>query len=161
MDLDIDDELLAQAERIEAEALATVSKSLGAKGLSSDIRDMRQMNASRATGPRYRGIQGTTNVLQITSGLSRPPTVPIVSTTTSRPRIGPSSAQRQPANSSHRRAPGPASARRQHVPFTLREDIIDVESDDSMYVDDSDDGKENVPTRTREVVDEDIIVISD
>jgi hypothetical protein len=30
-----------------------------------------------------------------------------------------------------------------------------------MYVDDSDDGKENVPTRTQAVGDEDIIEISD
>lgn len=155
MDLDIDDEFLAQAERIEAEALATVSKPPGAKGWGSDIRDMRQTNASRATGPHYQRIQG------MASGLSRPPAVPIVSTTTSRPRLDPASAQRQLANSTRRRAPVPASARRQHVPPILREDVIDVESDDSMYVDDSDDRKENVPVRTRAVVDEDVIVISD
>lgn len=161
MDLDIDDEFLAQADKIEAEALAAVSKPPGAKGLGSDIRDMRQMNASRATGPRYQGIQGTRTALQMASGSSQPPAVPTVSTTTLRPRIGPASAQRQPANSTQRRAPVPASARRQRVPSILREDVIDVESDDSMYVDDSDDRKENVPIRTRAVVDEDIIVISD
>lgn len=161
MDLDIDDEFLAQAEKIEAEALATVSKPPGAKGLGSDMRDMGQMNASRATGPRYQGIQGMTTALQMASGSSEPPAVPIVSTTISYPRIGPASAQRQPANSTQRRAPVPASARRQRVPTILREDVIDVESDDSMYVDDSDDRKENVPIRTRAVVDEDIIVISD
>ncbi|KIK41906.1 hypothetical protein CY34DRAFT_179634 [Suillus luteus UH-Slu-Lm8-n1] len=136
MDLDIDDELLAQAEKIEAEALAT---------------------ASKPPGPRYQGIQGMTTALQMASGSSEPP----VSTTTSRPRIGPASTQRQPANSTQRRAPVPASARRQRVPPILREDVIDVESDDSMYVDDSDDKKENVPIRTRAVVEEDIIVISD
>ncbi|KAG1804983.1 uncharacterized protein HD556DRAFT_1327705 [Suillus plorans] len=157
MDLDIDDELIAQAEKIEAEALATVSKSPGTKGLGSDIRDMRQMNASRATGPRHQGAQGMTTV----SGSSRPSAIPAVSTTTSRPRIGPASVQRQPTSSTRRRVPGPASARRQYTASTLQQDVIDVESDDSMYVDDSDDGKENVPTRTRVVVDEDIIVISD
>ncbi|KAG2367879.1 hypothetical protein BDR07DRAFT_206764 [Suillus spraguei] len=157
MDLDIDDELLAQADKIEAEALGTVSKPPGTKGLGSDI----QVNASRATGPRNQGIQGRAAALQVASGSSRPSTVPSVRTTTSRPRIGPASVQRQPANLTQRRAPGPASARCQHVPSTLRENIIDVESDDSMYVDDSDDGKENVPTWTRAVVDEDIIVISD
>lgn len=157
MDLDIDDELIAQAEKIEAEALATVSKSPGTKGLGSDIRDMRQTNASRATGPRHQGVQGMTTA----SGSSRPSAVPAVSTMSSRPRIGPASVQRQPTNSTRRRAPGPASARRQYTASTLQQDVIDVESDDSMYVDDSDDGKENVPTRTRVVVDEDIIVISD
>jgi hypothetical protein len=157
MDLDIDDELLAQAEKIEAEALATASKPPGAKGLGSDTRDTRQMNASRSTGLRYEGIQGMTTALQMASGSSEPP----VSRTTSRPRIGPASTQRQPANSTQRRAPVPASARRQRVPSILREDVIDVESDDSMYVDDSDDRKENVPIRTRAVVEEDIIVISD
>jgi len=45
----------------------------------------------------------------------------------------------------------------------LREDVLVVDSDDDMYVDDSDDGKENVPlpARTRTVVDEDVIEISD
>ncbi|KAG1887012.1 hypothetical protein F4604DRAFT_1719583 [Suillus subluteus] len=161
MDLDIDDELLAQADKIEAEALATVFKPPGTRGLGSDIRDMRQMNASQATGPRYQGMQGMTTAQQMASGSSRPSAVPTVNTTTSRSRIGPASAQRQPANSTQRGAPDPASARRQHVPSTLGENVIDVESDDSMYVDDSDDGKENVPTRTRAVVDEDIIEISD
>lgn len=154
MDLDIDDELLAQADKIEAEALGTVSKPPSAKGLSSDIRG----NASR-----YQGVQGTAAALQVASGSSRPSTIPSVSTTTSRPRTGPTSAQRQPVKFTQRRAPDPASAGRQHVPSTLRENenLIDVESDDSMYVEDSDGGKENVPTRTRVVVDEDIIVISD
>lgn len=161
MDLDIDDELLAQADKIEAEALATVSKPPSMKGLGSDIRDMRQMNSSQATVPRYQGIQAMTTALQMASGSSRPSAAPTVGTTTSRSRIGSASAQHQPANSTQRGAPGPASARRQHVPSTLGGNVIDVESDDSMYVDDSDDGKENVPTRTRAVVDEDIIEISD
>jgi len=153
MDVDIDDELLAQADKIEAEALATVSKLPGTKGLSSGIRNMRQM-----------GVRGMTTALQMTSGPSGPSgpsTISTVSTMTPRSRIGPASAQRQPANSTQPRAPGPVTARRQHVPSTLRENIIDVESDDSMYVDDSDDGKENVPTRTQAVGDEDIIEISD
>ncbi|KAG1821673.1 uncharacterized protein BJ212DRAFT_1332853 [Suillus subaureus] len=165
MDLDIDEELLAQADKIEAEALATVSKPPGTRGSGSNTRDMRQMNASQAKGSRYQGIQGMTTALQMASGSSRPSAVSTVSTTTSHPRIGPTSAQRRPANSTQCGVPSPASVRRQHVPSTLRENVIDVESDDSMYVDDSDDGKENVPTRTRTrtraVVDEDIIEISD
>ncbi|KAG1824892.1 uncharacterized protein BJ212DRAFT_1476183 [Suillus subaureus] len=80
MDLDIYDDLLAQADKIEAEALllATFSKPPGMKGLGSP---------------------------------------------------------------------------------SLAGKYVGIKSDDSMYADDLDHGKENVPTRTRTVVDEDIIEI--
>jgi hypothetical protein len=61
--------------------------------------------------------------------------------------------------SSQRR--GPASASTYFPPPTLREDVIVVDSEDDMYIDDSDDGKENVPLSAQSWTtdDEDVEVI--
>lgn len=148
MDLDIDDEMLAQMEKMEADALAAVSQpsASGMKGSGSDMR--LGTNASR--GSSSARSQAGTSALRMTSG----------SSTEHYPQRAIAQRAESGTSWSRRTTPAPAPSHRLYSP-SLRESVIVVDSEDEMYVDDSDGGKENISlsAQTRPVDDEDVEVI--
>lgn len=159
MDLDVDDEILAQ---MEADALAAVYKPLGVRDSSSGVQD----------GSSARS-QASTSTQRMSSSTSRPAMLPATRMTTPAPQhaqTSSASTQRRPQNTIPQHSGIVSSQRRStsthnYSPLQpiLHEDVIVVDIEDDMYVDDSDsdEGKENVPlsARTWAVDDEDVEVI--
>lgn len=143
MDLDVDDEMLAQMEKMEADALAAVCQpsASGVKGSSPGMR----LGTNTLRGSSSARSQAGTSTLRMTSG----------SSTEHRPQRAGSV-----TSCSRRTAPAPAPSHRLYSP-NLREGVIVVDSEDEIYVDDSDGGKENIPlsAQTRPMDDEDVEVI--
>ena len=146
--MDMDDEILAQVEKMEADALAAVCKSTGGEVSGSDTRS--DTHSSQAQGDSSARRPASTGALQMASGASQATTSSVTRTTTG-------------TISSQRIGPRPSSTTRRHSPLQSisKKDVILIDCEDDMYVDDSDEGKENVPlpARTWVVDDEDVEVI--
>jgi hypothetical protein len=148
MDLDVDDEMLAQMEKMEADALAAVCQpsASGVKGSSSGMR----LGTNTLRGSSSVRSQAGTSTLRMTSG----------SSTEHHPQRAITQRVGSGTSCFRRMAPAPAPSHRLYSP-NLREGVIVVDSEDEMYVDDSDGGKENIPlsAQTRPMDDEDVEVI--
>ena len=139
--MDMDDEILAQVEKMEADALAAVCKPTGGDISGSDTRS--DTHSSRAQGDSSARRPASTGASQATTSSATRTTTGTISSQ----RIG----------------PGPSSTTRRHSPLQSisKKNVILIDCEDDMYVDDSDEGKENVPLPARiwEVDDEDVEVI--